>query len=307
LKQGSSAGSEPHLILVGGGHAHVQVLRAHLMDRLPFAITVVVDRSVAVYSGMVPGVVSGQYRPDEVEIDVRPLARVAGVTFVEAAATSIDPTRRPVHLEGRAPLSYDVASLDVGSTVAGADLPGVAAFALPTRPIGRLLERLDARLAAGVSAVAVVGGGAGGVELAACLRARAGRPTTLIAAGPLVGGGRVGALVERALDERHVARVAGRAAAVDAGGVSLEGGGRVDADLVVWVAGAAGLPVMCGLPLDPRGFVWIDDTLRVEGCADLFAVGDCAVLRSWPSIPKAGVYAVREGPVLIDNLRRMAA
>ncbi len=279
------------------------------MQPLPYRITVVVDRSVAVYSGMVPGVVAGQYAASEVEIDVRPLARRAGVAVIEAAATRIDTVERRVHLDGRPSIAYDVASIDIGSTVAGQDLPGVREHAVPTRPIGRFIERLDARMDAGMRRVVVVGGGAGGVELAACVRARTGASAALVSAGPILGGGRVGAKVSEALGRRGVEQIQGRVAEVHAGGVVLEDGRQVDGDLVLWVAGAAALPLGrdSELPVDDRGWIRVDEALRVEGHDDLFAVGDCAVLRVWPEVPKAGVYAVREGPVLVDNLRRRAA
>src|SRR5205807_7621957 len=83
------------LVLVGGGHTHVQVLRSWAMDPAPgVRLTVVVDRPVAVYSGMVPGFVAGQYRQDELEIDVRPLCMRAGARFIVAAATGLDPSDR---------------------------------------------------------------------------------------------------------------------------------------------------------------------------------------------------------------------
>jgi selenide,water dikinase len=111
--------------------------------------------------------------------------------------------------------------------------------------------------------------------------------------------------VRAAAAERGIAMRDGvRVAEVREDAVLLEGGERLPADLVVWVAGAAahGVARASGLPVEGRGFVRIDDHLRVIGRADLFAVGDCAVLDSWPECPRAGVYAVREGPVLADNL-----
>src|SRR5262249_48861148 len=105
--------------------------------------TVVVDDPVAVYSGMVPGLVSGQYRREEVEIDVQPLARRAGASVVHARALKIDAPGRAIHVEGRPPLRYDLASLNVGSTVAGLDLPGVREHAIATRPIARFVARVE--------------------------------------------------------------------------------------------------------------------------------------------------------------------
>src|ERR1700730_11872670 len=122
------------LVLVGGGHTHIQVLRAWAMDPAPgVRVTVVVDRPVAVYSGMVPGFVAGQYRQDELRIDVGPLCRRAGARFMVAAATGLDPSQRRVLLDGRPPLAYDTISFDVGSTIAGREKTRGRAHALSTR------------------------------------------------------------------------------------------------------------------------------------------------------------------------------
>jgi selenide, water dikinase len=319
--QPTPPGPPRDVVLVGGGHAHVQVLRRQLMEPLPGArLTVVVDRPVAVYSGMVPGFVAGQYPAHALEIDVRPLARRAGARVVVAAAERIDPARRQVHLVGRPPLPYDLCSLNIGSTVAGADLPGVREHALSTRPIGRFVSRLDAALAELAKTsrgrsprVVVVGAGAGGVELAFCLHARLksqGRSPGihLLGAGPHPLPGkhrRIVARVRAAAQERGITLSDGvRVASVEPDGVRLEDGTLLPADLVVWVAGAAphGIARRSGLPVEGRGFVRIGDDLRVVGRPELFAVGDCAVLDSWPACPRAGVYAVRQGPVLADNL-----
>ena len=280
-------------------------------------LTVVVDRTAAVYSGMVPGFVAGWYRADELEIDVRPLALRAGARFIVAAATGLDVNARRIHVDGRPPIAYDTASFDVGSTVAGLDLPGVRERALPTRPIAGFVERVEAALAPArersAPHVVVVGAGAGGVELAFTLHARLrrdgvhGATITLLEAGARVLPGYPTGAAGRVL--RHAAargiriRCGARVAAAREGALALEGGEALPCDVLVWVTGAAslGLFAAAGLPTDPRGFVRVGATLQVEGHDELFAVGDCASLRG-ASLAKAGVYAVRQGPVLTRNL-----
>jgi len=311
------------LVLVGGGHAHVQVLRRWMMAPMNgVRLSVVLDRPTAVYSGMVPGFVAGDYAAAELEIDVVPLARRAGARVVLAPALSIDPEARRIELRGRPPLRYDVASLDVGATVRGLDLPGVREHALATRPIGRFVREVLARVerldkepgerGAERARVAVVGGGAAGLELALTLEARlraAGRPAalTLVTDGDVLEG-RAPRVRRRA---RHLAEARGirvrdgaRVVAVRADAVELTDG-SLPADLVVWATGAAPLafPRGPGLPLDAAGFVRVGPTLAVEGRDDLFAVGDCASPAHAPWVGKAGVYAVRAGPVLDANLR----
>ncbi|MBM3347262.1 MAG: hypothetical protein FJY55_12300, partial [Betaproteobacteria bacterium] len=118
-------------MLVGAGHAHVQVLREFLMRRPPGCrVTLVVDQPLAVYSGMVPGFVAGQYRADEPELDPVPLARRGGARVVFGRVDRIDAGGRRIHVEGRAPLRYDIASVNIGSTVSGLDLPGVREHAI---------------------------------------------------------------------------------------------------------------------------------------------------------------------------------
>lgn len=308
------------LVLVGGGHTHIQVLRSLVMKPASGArVTLVVDRPVAVYSGMVPGLVAGIYDRSEVELDVRPLARRAGVRVVVAACTQVDPQRRLIHLEGRPPIPYDVASINVGSTVAGTDLPGVREHAVSTRPIGRFVDRVEAAVAAvdltQPLKVAIVGGGAGGIELAFCLRERLLRDGVPKVDVTLIEADRVLARRPEVVRTKVAAAARARGISIQEGvavtrvhrdGVDLADDSRVPADLTIWVVGAAPPPLIAasGLPVSDAGFVFVKSNLEVKGVPNLFAAGDCAVLTHRPEIPKAGVYAVRQGPVLSENLRR---
>jgi selenide,water dikinase len=312
-----------HLVLVGGGHSHVQVLRRFVMQPPPLRVTLVVDDPVAIYSGMVPGFVAGQYAAAELEIDVVPLARRAGAEVVLAPATGVDPAARTIAIADRAPLAYDLASFDIGSTVVGLDLPGVRELAVPTRPIARLVRETEALVSRvtglpGPPRVVVVGGGAGGVELAFTLEARLRRDgatprVTLVHAGERLLEGFARGLGERAT--RHAAareievRLDTRVVSATAGRVLLEDGTELACDALVWVAGATshGLFRGSGLGTDRRGFARVRRTLQVEGHDTLFAVGDCATLVDHPETAKAGVYAVRQGPYLTHNLLAAAA
>ena len=319
------------LVLVGAGHSHVQVLRSFAMEPPSGArVTLVVDTPLAVYSGMVPGFVAGQYRAEDLEIDAVPLARRAGARVILAPCTGIDPVARRIELEGRPGVPYDLASIDVGSTVAGLELPGVAARAIPTRPIGRFVGRVAEVEAAARSAargqapfrVVVVGGGAGGVELAATVRARLGGAASegggrldivLVDAGSRLLPGyseRLARRAERALVHRGVQVLAGRTVvAAEDSAVLLDDGSRLPCDALLWVTGASGFPLFqrSGLSTDSRGFVLTRPTLQVIGHDELFAAGDCATLADYPATRKAGVYAVRQGPVLTRNLRTILA
>ena len=143
-----AAPEERELVLVGGGHAHVQLLRRWMMAPVPGVhLTLVVDEHEAVYSGMLPGLVAGDYSASELTIDLLPLARRAGARCIRAAVTRVDPVGRRLELADRPSIPYDVASLDVGSTVRARDVPGSAEHGVATRPIGRLVAEFEARLA----------------------------------------------------------------------------------------------------------------------------------------------------------------
>lgn len=283
--------------------------------------TLVVDTPIAVYSGMAPGLVAGQYRRHDLEIDAVPLARRAGVRVVLAPCIGVEAAARRLLVEGRESLPFDLASFDVGSTVAALDLPGVREHAVPTRPINRLAAAVEGRLEALTGqrpSVVVVGSGAGGIELAFCIDARLRSwglepTTTIVEAGDGILPGYHPSLarrIEAAARGRGIETIFGaEVTAVEQRSVRLEDGERLDADLTFWVTGAAALPIFrdSDLPLDDGGFVRTWSTLQVEGHDHIFAVGDCATLTDHPERARAGVYAVRMGPYLIDNLERLIA
>jgi selenide,water dikinase len=309
---------QQHLVLAGGGHAHVHVLKSLAMRPEPsLRLTVVSPHSYATYSGMVPGVLAGQYRLRDAQIDVRALAARAGAAFLADRVLRIDPQQRVLHLAERPPLSYDLLSLDIGSQPSAADRVAESAPAAMVKPIEVAAAQIEAALAEPAPPegrqVIVVGAGAGGCEIAFALAAR------LRAEGK--GQVTVCDRAERPLATRHprTSNTVLRAFAahgihflgevvvvwVDAYGVRLADGRVLPASLVVWATGAAGAQLFArsGLPVDNRGFLRVGDDLRCVEWPEIFAAGDCATLASYPELPKAGVYAVRQGPVLAANLR----
>ncbi|MHC5002037.1 MAG: FAD-dependent oxidoreductase [Planctomycetota bacterium] len=321
------AADRKQLVLVGGGHSHVQVLRSFGAAPPPQTdVTVVVDDPVAMYSGMAPGFVAGQYERAELEIDVRPLAAICGAPVIVSRCVRVDAGARRLELADGTSVTYDVASFNIGSTVVGLDLPGVREHALPTRPLRRLVDGVASlvELARRVGRsrplrVVVVGGGSGGVELALTLQHRlaeaSGRAidVTLLDGGPRILARYPDSLVrrvERLCARRGIAvRNQARVTAVSAIGVTLADASELPCDATIWVTGPTGhdLFVASDLPTDGRGFVRIRSTLQVEGRDELFAVGDCGTLIEHPHTPKAGVYAVRMGPVVTENIRARLA
>jgi pyridine nucleotide-disulfide oxidoreductase family protein len=298
---------EREVVLVGGGHAHVQVLSSWARRPEPDArLTLVSPYPRAVYSGMVPGVVAGRYGPDEAVLDLEALARRAGARLVPAPAARLDGDGRRIHVEGSGEIPFDLASCDVGSSVAGRDLPGVRDHAMTVRPMEPFLEGLDERLD-GVGSLIVVGGGAAAVELAFCARARTAGRVTLVEAGPQVLPGfpprAVGLLERRAAVCGVTLRTGARVSAVTADGVVLEDRGTLPAEAVIWAAGPAphGLLARSGVS-HQHGYARVRPTLQLLQHDEVFAAGDCAWLEG-ADLPRSGVHAVHQGPVLDHNLR----
>lgn len=308
------------LVLVGGGHTHALVLRAFAMRPVGgVRLTLIDPGPVAAYSGMLPGFVAGHYSRTALEIDLVRLAHAAGARLVTGAAEGIDPVAGHVHVAGRAPIGWDVCSVDVGITSAMPDLPGFAAHGVPAKPLGPFAQRWAAfadRVAAGELAaprVAVIGAGVAGVELALAMAHRlrgADAAITLIDAGAMGAG--LGAAARRelraALDAHGVRLIQNAAvAAVDGTGVHLATGRIVAADFVTGAAGARphGWIADSGLAVT-GGFIDVDDRLRSISHRQVYAAGDCAHMTFAPR-PKAGVYAVRQAPVLAHNLRAALA
>jgi pyridine nucleotide-disulfide oxidoreductase family protein len=296
------------LLLVGAGHAHARVLKDWADAPLPdVQVTVVSPSALAPYSGMVPGWLAGTYRYEAICIDFAALARRAGARFVAGEVAALDPARREVTLHDGTSIGYDLLSLNIGSTLRPPAVDG--AVVLPLRPLARLREAVDSTLPAlGTDAspreLIAVGGGAAGVEcvLAMLARLRARHPAPAWSAR----------LVTRSDDLLPgMARSAARRAhaALVRAGVRVHCATAFDAatvaagSLLLWATGAVAhdWPRAGGLAGSARGFVAIDPALRSSSHPEVFAVGDCA---EWVDpLPKAGVFAVRMGPVLSNNLR----
>lgn len=310
------------LLLIGGGHAQVHVLEDLAARPIPgLRLHLVADFEQAIYSGMVPGFVAGQYQVEDLRIDLRAWAQRLGATLVLGRAVSFDAEAQQVTLADGRKLGYDYCSWNIGSTIVGKALPGVQKHALCSRPIGALVEGIERELPQWVTRarnqqrafrVVVVGNGAAGVELALCLEARlrhelpATPPqVTLVGAQPPLPGAspRLARLVRRELLRRKIAlRNHSRAIAVRSDAVELRNAQGEEeslaADLCLWVTGAAP-------HLQEPGWIPVGPTLQHPQHPELFATGDCAQLLHAPDTPKAGVYAVREGPILAHNLRTL--
>jgi selenide,water dikinase len=303
------------IVLVGGGHTHALVLRSWAMNPLPGArLTVINPEPTAAYSGMLPGHIAGHYPRAALDIDLVRLAQFAGARLVLGRAEGIDRDARQVRIAEGPAVGYDVLSLDVGVTSTMPRLPGFEAFGHPAKPLGPFAEAWQAYLdGAAAVGVVVLGGGIAGVELAMAMRHRLTSearevPVTIVEkdrALAALGPSARRKLLQSLRDEGVTLREGCTVTRVGESGVALADGTEIAADFVVGTAGAAAHPWLAASELaNEEGFVTVNARLQSRD-PSVFAVGDCAHLAETPR-PKAGVYAVRQAPVLLHNLRAAA-
>jgi selenide,water dikinase len=308
------------LLLLGGGHAHIEVLRAFALEAVPgWQVTLASPFDRQIYSGMVPGFIAGHYTLDECAIDLAALAHRAGVTFQRSAASLVDPARREVIFGDGASLAYDLLSLDIGAPVAVGKARGVERHAVRIRPLEEAMRawsqvRERARAAA-VRSITLVGGGAAGVELALAMNhaLRDAYPDDATHVRVITDAPQPLADIARGARARLVMRLKERGIGVHAGSavaevgpdfVRLEGGLRFASDATFWTTGPVAPELIrdSGFVTDERGYLLTNDFLQSVSHPQVFGAGDCATQRDRPR-PKAGVFAVRAATALAANLR----
>ena len=375
MGMGAQGGAETvvqDLVLVGGGHTHVAVLKGFGMRPVKGVRLTLVARDVHTpYSGMLPGLIAGHYTYDETHVDLRRLCRFANARLVHASAVGLDRKERALYVaekgeEGagagatrRPPINYDWLSIDIGSTPQQSAVEGSGEGTTPVKPIdgfnarwekilGEIVEEASTRESggrAGIGAgtkgadqahqVVVVGGGAGGVELLLAMQHRVKeelqtlgiKDIAMHAKFALVTRGKLLRTFPRGvrdifgkilrdrgvevIEDTLVSRVVPRRGPSD--GVlecvskkdSVEVARKLRFNSCLWCtqAGAQTWMGASGLAVDADGFVRVGATLQSINDPRVFAAGDCAASDPYPR-PKAGVFAVRQGAPLTENLRR---
>jgi len=315
------------LVLIGGGHSHVYVLKMLAMKPEPgVRVTLIAKDLHTPYSGMLPGLVAGHYTWEETHVDLEPLCRLGKHRVIHDEAVGIDHENNRVQLKsGRPGVRFDTLSIDIGITPS-AQVRGSSENTTPVKPIFGFNARWEELLHRVVNNgkkcnVVVVGGGAGGAELALSMRYRMREELkkasldenlakfTLVTRGDLMPTHSKGVrktfikvFAEQGVDVIENDGVIN----ADKGKLTLESGKVMEADECIWCtqAGAASwLKEATNLSLDEDGFIAVNPTLESTSHPNIFAAGDVAHVLKHPR-PKAGVFAVRQGPPLEKNLRR---
>jgi selenide,water dikinase len=310
------------LVLIGGGHAHVEVLRRLTMMPVPDTrVTMINTATHSPYSGMLPGLIAGHYSWDDAHIDVAGLCAKLGATFVHGEVTRVDPAARRVTLASGDSIAWDYLSVNTGSTPDTSTVDGATEHAIRIKPMAGFLTAWDTLLTRARAGegdpirAAVVGGGAAGAEVALAIAYRLKSESKLPVEIALVTDSllpthpkRVRKHTARALANYGVALHEGeRVRAVESTQLTLDDGRVVPTTFTVWCTGASAPAwfAASGLATDERGFLRVDAFLRSTSHPDILGAGDAVSLAQRP-VPKAGVYAVRQGPILAMNLAHLA-
>ena len=324
------------LVLVGGGHSHAIALKQFAMQPLPgVRLTLINDTVHTPYSGMLPGHVAGFYSYDQAHIDLRRLAVFAQAQLYLDRVTDLDLTENKVICANRPPVAFDYVSLDIGSTPATVDTPGASQYAIPAKPVPQFLAAWQhivdqvAQNPKAPIALGIVGGGAGGVELALNVQARleqilsqAGQPQKNLQIHLFHRGQHLLPQHNRWVSRHLESLLLQRGIEVHLGVTVNQISEDCDRPQTLSIHCDCGLTITChhlfwvtqasapswikdsGLATDERGFLLVSDTLQSISHPHIFASGDIATMQHHPR-PKAGVFAVRQGKPLFTNLRRI--
>lgn len=310
--------------LLGVGHTNAHVLRMWKMKPLPNTqLVCVTDFPIATYSGMLPGVLAGQYPVEAMEIDLVRLCNSVGARLIVGTANGLDLENHRLLFANRPPLSFELLSIGIGSrpSFAGVEIDSDASL-VAVKPMQTFLARFRDRFAKmNESRIAIVGGGVGSIEIAFCLQHRlktdpqfapSGNGSTpeivLVTGSDNVGAGlresTVAKVRERLATRGIEVRTRSRVKCIRDNSLELVDESTLDAGLVIWATDANAPPLLAQLGLETdKGFLATRPTLQTVSDDRVFAVGDTGTIVG-SNTAKAGVYAVRQGPVLWRNIRR---
>ncbi|WP_084422799.1 FAD-dependent oxidoreductase [Rubripirellula obstinata] len=324
------------VVLLGIGHTNAHIVKQWATDPIPNCDLVCIsNHPTATYSGMLPGTLGWQFDDNEMRIDLASLAADSGAEFVIADTIGLDLSSGDtgsgdlgsgdlgsgkLSFSDREPIAFDALSIGVGSVPGGWQQHAESPLLVPVKPMQTFLQRLDDRLAQCMDKtkphkVAIVGGGVASVEIGFCLLQQCQKrkldhdfSIEIFTSGKSIAQGMAPRSIrrlQRLLTSRGIKIVTGyRVTEVDDDGVMTDDGIHHAADAVIWATGAAAPPVLSklGLQTDDRGFIATNQALQSLSDPRIFAVGDSGTMIESPS-PKAGVYAVRQCPILWHNLR----
>ncbi|OYD90172.1 FAD-dependent oxidoreductase [Nostoc sp. 'Peltigera membranacea cyanobiont' 213] len=321
------------LVLIGGGHSHAIALKMFGTKPLPgVRLTLISANQKTAYSGMLPGYIAGFYTHDECHIDLQPLANFAQANLYIDRVVALDLENNKVLCANGLVVDFDVLSIDIGSTPARVSVSGAAEYAIAAKPVSQLLEHWDELIAAvgknpqELIRIAIAGGGAGGVELALAMQSHLHqiqqipnlemhlfhRQMELMPNYHQSVRHQIQQILTQRGIELHLGESVCNIAPInhkqtrEIFEIKCESGLILECNKIFWVTQASAPEWLknAGLGTDEQGFILVEDTLQSQTHPQVFASGDIATMVNYPR-SKAGVFAVRQGKPLFENLQRI--
>jgi pyridine nucleotide-disulfide oxidoreductase family protein len=304
------------LLLVGGGHAHVFLIKQFYLKNIPeLEVILVTACQYQYYSGMAAGYVEGVYKEEDMSFDLKKMCQKSRVRYIEGRIIGIDVENKCVKLENNETLSFDVISLDTGSEMAGKSVEGVVEYAYCVKPLENLFKLRENFIEQifEASQVLISGAGAAGIEIAFALKALADKQKknvkiTLLHRGNLILKGyneNVREMTIRKLNKDKIEVLSQhKILKVLENNLSLESGKQINYDFLVWAAGPVSNPMYkaSGITVDKDGYMLVNLYLQSIDYPFIFGAGDCVSFPDFTYVKKVGVYAIREAPYLFNNI-----
>jgi NADH dehydrogenase FAD-containing subunit len=303
------------LLLVGGGHVHLTILkglRSFLENDVD--VSLIAPSPYHYYSGMAPGLLSGYYRPEDARFNVKKMADSSGAEFIRGRAAAVHPEQREVELEDGSRAGYDIVSFNTGSEIPGGPFAAGQENVFPVKPIENFLHARDKILGPGGRGevkVLVAGGGAAGVEIAGNLWKLAGDENISVEVTLVTGERLLSRFAESVVKKaRHSLLKRGiriienvRVKRIDKGRAEFDTGERLPFDLVFSAIGIrpSGIFRNSDIPTGDDGGLLVNRYLQSVKFPEIFGGGDAISFQPC-LLDKVGVYAVRQNPILFNNI-----
>lgn len=319
MQQGPTTTTKKSIVLLGGGHSHIEVIRQLAINPLANVdVTLISEDQHTPYSGMLPGLIASHYSFHDCHIDLAPLCQWANVQFIQTRATVIDASENSVSCSNGATLFYDVLSINTGSQPKLNAILG-ASFGHAVKPIKSFITEWESWLVAqqsntdSIPNVAVVGGGAASIEVILAISHRLKalnievKLSLICAANSLLSSHnrKVQTLIKKHLAAANIAVSYNSAVtAATTTGMTINNNKESLSDFTVWAVNAQAKPWLANTELscNEDGFINVDSNLRSTSHHNIFAAGDTINFVN-QALPKAGVYAVRQGAIISNNIR----
>ncbi len=301
------------VLLVGGGHAHLELLRLAQKDRVFLeSVVLISNASKTYYSGMISSWIEGIYTEEDVFIDMEVLAGHYGIPFICSGVTQIDPSKKAVMLENGERVTYEIASVDIGSKAASRDQGRIGPPEFHLKPFTGLKALKEQLPSIASGTLLVIGSGAAALETAIALGASKkvfqGSVILLTHASGILPSGTEkvrGRFMDRLRKMPQITVVADEITAIEPYRITTAHQ-ELCVDAIVWATGPKADPlfVASGMATDAKGYMLVDDTLKSITGGDVFGAGDCIAIEG-KILAKNGVHAVREAPILYQNIKAL--